>query len=402
MPALPAPYGRLLLPIYLPSLLVSASQTALLILLPLFVVDLGLGAALAALIVGARGIGVLIFDIPAGVLASRYGDRAVLLIGLGLIFAGTMLIAAGGNPWLLALGALLNGAGFSAWMLGRQSYIADTCASDETGRAIAALGGLQRVGMAVGPALGGWLAQATSYSLSFVAGAALTVVATTFVLAQSRATASGHVTSSLSLRPTLELARRHRQIFLTAGWAALSLQLMRATRTVLVPLIGVGIGLDAATIGFVYSISAIIDMSLFYPVGWVVDRHGRRWSAIPSLVLFALGLLLLPLAASEWSLLAVACLLGLANGLGTGIVMIIGADLSRRSTDRSQFLGVWRLIGDLGMSGGPLLCAALVGVAGLGAASIVAAVLGAAGAVTMWRAVPETLERARPRAAELP
>jgi MFS family permease len=168
---------------------------------------------------------------------------------------------------------------------------------------------------------------------------------------------------------------------------------MRATRTLLVPLFGIGLGLDAASVGLIYSLSAVVDMSLFYPVGWVVDRHGRKWSAVPSLALFALGLLVLPLAVGFWSLLAFACLLGIANGIGTGIVMIIGADLSRLSEDRSQFLGVWRLVGDLGMSGAPLLAAVLLGIAGLGAASVAAAVIGAVGAAVMLRAVPETLER---------
>ena len=82
------------------------------------------------------------------------------------------------------------------------------------------------------------------------------------------------------------------------------------------------------------------------------------------------GVLYVPLVSGFWSLLVVACLLGLANGIGTGIVMIIGADLSRRSEDRSQFLGVWRLMGDIGMSGAPLMTAALVTVASLGAASV--------------------------------
>jgi len=134
----------------------------------------------------------------------------------------------------------------------------------------------------------------------------------------------------------------------------------------------------------------------------IVDRHGRKWSAVPSLALFALSLLLLPFAGSFAALLGVACLLGLANGLGTGIVMIIGADLSRSTEDRSQFLGVWRLIGDIGMSGAPLLSAALVGVASLALASVVAAGLGIVGAVVMLTLVPETLERARPRGPELP
>jgi MFS family permease len=394
-PALPAPYDRLLLPVYVPSLIVSASHTALLILLPLYVVELGMSAALAALIVGARGFGLLLFDIPSGIFASRFGDRAVLFIGLALIMTGTVIVAASGSPWLLGLGAFLNGAGFSAWMLGRQSYIADTCANEETGRAIAVLGGLQRVGMTIGPGLGGLLAAATSYSLTFMTGAAITVVASVFVWGFCRDVGGEREAERMSLKPTIELARRHARIFATAGWAALSLQLMRATRTLLIPLYGVAIGLDAASVGLIYSISAVIDMSLFYPVGRIVDRHGRKWSAVPSLVLFALGLLLLPLASGFVSLLVLACLLGFANGLGTGIVMIIGADLSRRSEDRSQFLGVWRLIGDIGMSGAPVICAVLLGVAGLGAASVVAAGLGFAGAFVMLRAVPETLDRSR-------
>jgi MFS family permease len=121
------PFRRLLLPIYVPSLLVSASQTALLILLPLYVIDLGMGAALAAFIVGIRGLGLFLFDIPAGMFASRFGDRAILLLGLAVLVAGTGLIAFTADLWLLGLGAFLVGAGFSAWMLGRQSYIADTC-----------------------------------------------------------------------------------------------------------------------------------------------------------------------------------------------------------------------------------------------------------------------------------
>lgn len=397
-----SPYDRLLLPIYVPSLIVSASQTALLILLPLYAIELGMSVAAAALIVGARGVGLLFFDIPAGVLASRFGDRPILLGGIGIIIVATILIALTTNPWLLALGAFLSGAGFSAWMLGRQSYIADTCEPGETGRAIAVMAGLQRVGIFIGPGLGGLLASATSYSLTFLVATAISTVAALLVALWCRDAESGHESASLSLRPTLRLARRHARVFLTAGSAALSLQLMRATRTLLVPLFGVEIGLDAAAVGLIYSLSAGIDMCLFYPVGWVVDRHGRKWSAVPSIVLFAVSLVLLPLASGFASLAAIGCLLGLANGLGTGIVMIIGADLSRHAEDRSQFLGVWRLIGDLGMSAAPLLTAGLVSIASLAAASVAVAILGFAGAVVMLRFVPETLERAQSRRTGLP
>ena len=135
-------------------------------------------------------------------------------------------------------------------------------------------------------------------------------------------------------------------------------------------------------------------MSLFYPVGVIVDRWGRKWSAVPSIGLFAVGLALLPLVSGYGSLLAVSIVLGLANGLGTGIVMIIGADLAQQAAQRGQFLGLWRLIGDAGMSAAPLVSGLLVTVASLSAASLMAAAIGVVGTVMMWRFVPETLRKA--------
>ena len=110
---------------------------------------------------------------------------------------------------------------------------------------------------------------------------------------------------------------------------------------------------------------------------------------------YALGLALLPLAAGLWSLLAVAVLLGFANGIGTGVVMIIGADLARASGRHGQFLGLWRLIGDVGISGAPLLAGTVVKSAGLAAASLTVAGLGVVGALVMAFVVVETL-RTRP------
>jgi MFS family permease len=90
-------------------------------------------------------------------------------------------------------------------------------------------------------------------------------------------------------------------------------------------------------------------------------------------------------------LLAVAVLLGLANGIGTGIVMIMGADFAHASGRQGQFLGLWRLIGDVGISGAPLLTGTIVKAAGLGAASLTVAGLGFAGVCLMIFGVVETL-----------
>src|SRR5258706_108724 len=79
----------------------AVSQEALTILLPLYVLDSGASAAFAAMIAGLRGVGVLLFDVPAGMLVARFGDKPVLLGGLSLILVSLVLLASSQNPWLL-------------------------------------------------------------------------------------------------------------------------------------------------------------------------------------------------------------------------------------------------------------------------------------------------------------
>jgi len=387
---LSSPYDRLLAPVYVPSLLMAVSQEALMILLPLYLLETGASPASAALAVGLRGIGVLLFDVPAGMLVARFGDKPVLLGGLSLILVGFLVLALTTEPWLVGCAAVALGTGHAAWMLGRQSYLADTCEPHELGRAIAAMAALQRGGALIGPMAGGALAGVAGFPAAFAVGAASAVVAGSTVLRFARAVPP-HANPDAGLRGTVEVLRAHAGVLATAGGSALVLQLMRATRQLLVPLFGQSAGLDVTTIGLVYSLSTVIDIALFYPSGVLADRYGRKWSAVPSMALYVLGLALLPLTQGFYSLLAAAAILGFANGIGTGVVMIIGADLARTSGRYGQFLGLWRVIGDVGLSGAPLIVGTIVNVANLAIASLAVASIGVAGALVMAFAVAETL-----------
>jgi MFS family permease len=101
------------------------------------------------------------------------------------------------------------------------------------------------------------------------------------------------------------------------------------------------------------TISAIVDMSMFFPAGFVMDRFGRKWASVPSFSIMALGILLVPFADSFWTLAGAGIVIGLGNGLGSGSMMTLGADLSPPEAT-GEFLGVWRLIGDFGAVLGPL------------------------------------------------
>ena len=176
-------------------------------------------------------------------------------------------------------------------------------------------------------------------------------------------------------------------LLLTLGVGALVISAARSTRQSIVPLWSESQGVDAATTSIIYGVSAGVDMLLFYPGGAIMDRFGRVFVAVPSMVVLGLGFLLLPLANGPVTIGLVACLMGLGNGISAGIVMTLGADASP-AVGRSQFLGGWRLAADVGGAGGPLVISAVSLVAPLAVAALTIGLLTWAGSAWLARWVP--------------
>jgi MFS family permease len=172
--------------------------------------------------------------------------------------------------------------------------------------------------------------------------------------------------------------RAHRHTLLTLGTGVLVIAGARACRTSVLPLYAESIGISAADTALVFGIAGAVDMLLFYPAGVVMDRWGRAWIAVPTVVVLGAGMMALPLTHSMLPLTAVAMVMAFGNGIGSGIVMTLGADASPPDA-RAQFLGGWRLFADLGGAAGPLLVGAITLVAPLAAAIVAVGALSVAG-----------------------
>ena len=430
-------YRTLALPVYVPSMLMATGQTIAAVMLPLHAIKLGGHPAEASLVVGALSIGSLVANVPAGLAVSRYGDKRVMLLALLLAAAADLVLMFAADIAILALAGLVMGAGFGMWMLSRLAYMAEAVPLAQRGRAIALMGGTQRLGGFVGPAIGGLLAVKFGFGaafavalLCFVSGLLLVRQYTAnhpgehapgatspsgqeqrrvqrgarykaaqheaqYRAAQHDASRNDDARSSKSavhtgLANQWHVLLDYRRVFATAGIAVFAIAVVRGAYGLLIPLWGTHIGLNAADVGLAFSILSGIDMVMFYPAGIVMDRYGRKWVGVPCLALLGVSLLLLPTTIGFWTLGLLGLLFGFSNGLGSGIVMTMGSDLAPQRR-RGEFLGVWRSLADLGFVSAPLMIGALTASVSLTAACVSCAAFGVVGALIMAFGVRESL-----------
>jgi len=375
--------------VYLPNLLFAIGQGAAIPVIALVALDLGASPALAGAIVALRGIGTLLFDVPAGLIVARIGERWSMLLAtasLGLVAVG---IALGPSVEVFAVLVFLLGCSWSVWALARLTFATEATPLRQRGRVMSIMGGTMRIGQFIGPLLGGLLIIPFGLVAPFVLQALFAVAAavTLWLTTEPDPPVAATEEEPVRLRQILQDNRR---TFGTAGLVAIVVQILRSSRQVIIPLWGDHLDLEASQISLIFGLSSGVEMLIFYPVGMLMDRKGRKWAAIPCLVLLSIGLAMIPFTTGFFELLWVGLFLGVANGLGAGINMTLGSDFSP-ALGRSQFFGMWRLVSDVGTAGGPLLVAAVTSLISLGAAAVAVAGVGLIGAGIMWRAVPETL-----------
>ncbi len=379
---------------YGPATLFGLAQGSMLPVIALSAIDRGASPSIAALIGALLGIGSIVTNIPSGILATRIGERKSMLVAAVATAAGlaVCLVDPGrGAGALLVYGAgiLLIGAASSVYSLARQSYLTEMVPEHMRARALSALGGTMRLGIFLGPFLGAgamelWgLPGAYYVSLAATAGAGVIVYRVPDLeVSDQRKAAAAQVTSRSVLH-------RYWRTFVTLGAGVLLLSAIRQTRQVVIPLWAAHIGLSPTASSVIYGVAGAVDVLTFYPAGKVMDVYGRRWVAVPSAIIMGISFLLMPAAHGAVTLALTAMIMGFGNGIGSGIVMTLAADISPEA-GRPTFLGIWRELADAGSGVGPVVLSAVTAVAGLAAGIVVSGAVGFAAAAALWMWAPES------------
>lgn len=359
-----------LLMITVSTMLVMAGQGVIAPVLPLFAQGLSVSVAAVGLALGIFGFARLVLNVPIGLISDRYGRRLVLIGGplvtaLGMAWSGL----APDLPQLLAA-RFVAGAGSAMYMTGAQLYLVDISTPANRARFIATNQGAILTGVAIGPGIGGLLADAFGLRMPFYVVAVGALVAGVYAFWRIPETNHPHhAASGGAVRPAPWAWLR---FVLSTSFLSVALVTMAifgtrlGARATLMPLVGVDrFDMSPAVLGGVFTAIAITGLLLIGPSAWIADRFGRKVAIVPSGFVAAGGMVLMAVSTRPWMLVAGIVVTAIGTGIAGPAPAAYAGDIAPAEL-RGLAMGMYRSAGDVGFVAAPALLGLLADHTSLG------------------------------------
>ncbi len=333
--------------------------------LPLYAESFGVGATMVGLLSTAFGISRIPVNVPAGSLADRIGRKPLLVAG-PLIMSVAALLTGLANSFgqILAL-RLLQGVGSALQMTAAMIVMADISTPQDRGRTMSLYQGSLLLGTSVGPMIGGFVGEQFGYCAPFFVYSFLTLCAAAwayFAVRETRGVAGGRVSASAphSLRGVrsrltgLSLLGNHN--FLLVSLVTMTIFFTRAgSQNTVLPLMGSSqYHIGTAKLGYGFTAIALLNLLTINAAGNICDRYGRKVAIVPSCILCGLAVASFTFGHTYLHFLLSCALFGIAIGIGGPAPAAYVSDLNLPG-GRGVSLGIFRTMGDIGMSIGPVL-----------------------------------------------
>jgi len=379
-------------------------------ILPLYARSFGVGYDAAGLLISSFAFTRLGFDLVAGPIVDRYGERQAATSGVIFVGVSSLATALAPNFTLAVVFRGAGGAGSSILFAALYSYLLKMVPKDRMARTLGAFFGAFNIGFIAGGPIGGVIAHQFGLASPLFFYAGLCLVSGLLYLRfmpdpdRSRQPAeAGELESDGSMTAEAALWRRTRRTiglllrdraFVTAIVLNMAFFWMVAGGyDTLVPLFGrEGLGMSTVGIGAALAVAVAAEFIVLYPAGSAADRFGRKAVLVPSLA----GLAVMT-AVAGWagSPVAFGLLLGILGFTSGSVAPLPATLLSDVAPDRGSgtAVGVFRFCGDLGFVFGPLVAGISATAFGFKGAFAICAVPVVVALALVLR-MPETLKRA--------
>jgi MFS family permease len=282
-------------------------------------------------------------------------------------------LLAAGIPWfgfILAL-VFVIGVAESVWVMAREMAGIDMARPDQRGRILSGFHGVNYLGLALGPLLGGILTENVGFRAVFIVYAlcAAVSVALGFSVESPPASFSPPVSKRPKDSKRQTLSERLRSVkdlfhqinpelqptYIVLVLATFTSIIHRVTTQSMLPLYATSqLGLTPKEVGFLFTISGLSVFAMILPAGFVIDKVGRKWATVPSTGIPALAFLFIPFSETFFQLAILVAFLGVSNGLSLGSLATSTYDVVPASA-RGRLQALRRTIAEIGGVGAPLL-----------------------------------------------
>ena len=285
----------------------------LMVLVPLYVIDLGFDLAGLGLVVSSAGVFLLLLRLVGGAVSDRFGERVVLGFSFVALVVCAAIFVVSSTLLPLIIGQLINGASRSVYWSAGQSYTSRS-AEGHAGLTMGRLLSAESGGTILGSVLAGSLAQLAGFDVAFMAAAAANgagIVATAAMPPLPRVGQVRSIRSTLAPAGRMMVQRSLRLGHFTALMAAAYAALLGSLYLAFFKEAGYG----DAVVGLLRSVGGIGVVVVAYPFGAIVARLGAQRVAVAG---FAITGAVTALTALVGSSPAAAVLLVAVGGMAFG------------------------------------------------------------------------------------
>ena len=349
--------------------LLTSGQGMVAPVLPLYADSLGVSTATVGLVISVFGLARFLTNMPTAVISERFGRRSVLVAGPLIAAAGNALAGTVDSLAPLLVYRFIAGVGSAAFITGAVIFIGDISTPANRGRLMSLYQGSFALGITMGPAAGGLVAEVFGLRAPFFAVGIVSLISGVWAFFRVPETRPSPEDAGDGSRPVGSQAGAVAQegrwskysflksrdfiliglvflaTFFTRGGAQFTLLPLKAAED---------LGLSPGQIGAIFTIPPVLGFLLLPFVGSVSDRFGRKTTIVPGLLIVSAAMIVLGISPVLALYVAGMALYGLGNGIeGPTPVAYVG-DISPRAR-QSIAQGVSRSFGDLALLAAPPL-----------------------------------------------
>jgi len=351
-------------------------------ILPNYASDLGATGIYIGLIYSSFSLSRAILQTPVGRLADTYSKKKIIVAGLVLYAAVSVIYTYVTSPETLILVRILHGIGSSMMMPVAMAYGINLTPKGEEGKYMGYMNTALFSGFGAGPFIGGYIYENYSTRMVFNTMSVLIVISlilTIIFVPDEESLGIGKKRAPAPIRDILA-NRTLSSILVYRGVNALG----RGTIMSFLPLFTVQIlGLSSTYIGVILSVGIFLNAFLQTPMGILADRLNRKQLLIAGGLIASVGYIYMVQTSTITEIFIARIIVSIGGALSLPAVTAIIAEEGREFGTGST-VGVFNTAMSIGQIVGPVLSGVLLDFYGMGSVFYFSGLISFSSVLAFW------------------